>query len=169
MKFTLICEQMDGLVLIDKGFFSQIECELLYAMDILLDPHGKSELIFDFPDEEWDVVRAREIKPVTEFCNDGKMIIWLSDSMERECEFVHGDVAADSCKWLYMPTGKLVAVTASELIQCLACPELEMEIFFELDLEEGWYAIWNEGMDRIMYCKKDFPNCSVNNIEEAYD
>ena len=30
--------------------------DLLYAMDILLDFSGTSELIFDFPDEDWNTV-----------------------------------------------------------------------------------------------------------------
>lgn len=47
----------------------------------------------------------------------------------------------ETSKWLHIPTGKLLAVTASELIQCLSYPELEMEKIFELEVEDGWYAI----------------------------
>ena len=38
-----------------------------------------------------------------------------------------------------------MAVSASELIQCLAYPELEMEKIFEMDFKEGWYRVaWQE-------------------------
>lgn len=70
-------------------------------------------------------------------------------------------------EWLYLPSGSLLAVSASELIQRLSYPELEMETFFELKMEAGWYAIWNEGTDKIMYCKKrtakrDYPEYLLN-------
>lgn len=166
MRFVLMCEEMDGLILIDKSYLSELNDDLLYAMDLLLDRYGKSELIFDFPDEQWDIARLREIKPIQEFCNQGKMIIWLLDGMKKECEFEQSYEMIDSLKWLSVPTGKLLAVTASELIQCLSYPNLEMEKIFDLTLERGWYAIWNEGIDKIMYCKKPAPNSIFSNIEE---
>lgn len=48
---------MDGFVLIDKYYLSELDDCMLYAMDILLDPLGKSELIFDFPNDSWNDVR----------------------------------------------------------------------------------------------------------------
>ena len=68
----------------------------------------------------------------------------------------------------HLPAGKLLAVSASELIQCLSYPELEMEKVFDLSVEAGWYAIQNEGIDRIMYCKKNPPNTILTNIQEVY-
>lgn len=41
-----------------------------------------------------------------------------------------------------------------------------MEKVFELTIEEGWYAIWDEGIDKIMYYKKEAPNSTFSNIQE---
>lgn len=166
MKFILECEEIDGFVFIDKSYLTELNSDMLYAMDILLDRFGKTELIFDFPNETWETVRSRETKQIREFCGHGKMIIWLLDSMKKECKIEKGNEIIDSPKWLHIPTGKLLAVTASELIQCLSYPELEMEKIFELEVENGWYAIWDKGIDKIMYCKKEPPNFIPSNIQE---
>ena len=166
MKYTLDCDIMDGLVFIDESYLPELNDELLYAMDILLDSSGTSELIYDFPNETWDTVRHRETKQVREFCGQGKMIVWLLDRAAKECELSKSNKITEPCKWLHLPTGKLLAVTASELIQCLSYPELEMEKVFELLLEAGWYAIQNEGIEKMMYCKKQPPNSIFSNIQE---
>lgn len=118
MKFMLTCEEMDGLVLTDKNSLTELDSNLLYSMDIFLDPSGKSELVYDFPDETWDAVRMRETQPVKEFCNSGKMIIWSFQNTEKECEIISSNKIPASPKWLYLPSGSLLAVSASELIQC---------------------------------------------------
>ena len=158
---------MDGLVFIDESYLTDLHDDMLYAMDILLDSRGKSELIYDFPGEVWDIVRQRETKQIREFCGQGKMIIWIMERVAKECEFTKSNEITGSCKWLHLPTGKLLAVTASELIQCLSYPELEMEKVFELSVEDGWYAIQNKGIDKIMYCKKKLPNSILSNIQEV--
>ncbi len=137
MKFTLECDMLDGLILIDESYLSELNDDLLYAMDVLLDSAGTSELIFDFPGEDWDTVRQRETKQVREFCEQGKMIVWLLDGVCEECEIEKCDEITEPCKWLHLPTGKLLAVTASELIQCLPYPGSEMEKVFELSVENG--------------------------------
>ena len=159
---------MDGLVFIDESYLSELNDDLLYEMDILLDLSGTSELICDFPNEDWDIVRQRETKQIQEFCEQGKMIVWLLNNVTKECEILKSNEITDSCKWLHLPTGKLLAVTASELIQCLSYPELEMEKVFELSLEKGWYAIQNEEVNKIMYCKKEPPHSTFSNIQEVY-
>ena len=167
MKYTLDCDMQDGLVFIDESYLSELnDDELLYEMDILLDSSGQSELIFDFPDEDWDIVRQRETERIREFCGQGKMIVWLLDCVVKECELTKSTKVTDPCKWLHLPAGKLLAVTASELIQCLAYPKLEMEKVFELSLEPGWYAIQNKGIDNIMYCKKQPPKSILSNIQK---
>ena len=55
---------MDGLVFIDESYLSELNDDLLYEMDILLDLSGTSELICDFPNEDWDIVRQRETDKV---------------------------------------------------------------------------------------------------------
>ena len=168
MKFTLECDMLDGLILIDESYLSELNDDLLYAMDILLDSSGTTELIFDFPNEPWDIVRQRETKQIREFCGQGKMIVWLLNHVAKECEIEKSNEITDPCKWLHLPTGKLLAITASELIQGLSYPELEMEKVFELSVEGGWYAIQNEGINRIMYCREKPPNSILLNIQELY-
>ena len=79
MKFQVDRESVDGLVLIDRGPMKELDDDLLYAFDILLDRNGLSELIFDFPDEDWHTVWVRETEALRNFCNIGKMIVWLFD------------------------------------------------------------------------------------------
>ena len=167
MKYTLDCGMLDGLVFIDESYLAELnDADLLYAMDILLDSSGTSELICDFPNEDWDIVRQRETERIQEFCGQGKMIVWLLDCVVKECELTKSTKVTDPCKWLHLPSGKLLAVTASELTQCLAYPKLEMEKVFELSLEPGWYAIQNKGIDNIMYCKKQPPKSILSNIQK---
>ena len=169
MKYTLDCGMLDGLVFIDESYLSELnDADLLYAMDILLDSSGTSELICDFPNENWDIVRQRETERIREFCGQGKMIVWLLDCVVKECELTKSAEVTGPCKWLHLPAGKLLAVTASELILCVAYADLEMEKVFELELAPGWYAVQNEGIDKIMYCKKQPPKSIPSNIQEIY-
>lgn len=62
MKFQVDRERGNGLVLIDRGSMKELDDELLYAFDILLDRSGKTELIYDFPDEDWHTVWVRRQK-----------------------------------------------------------------------------------------------------------
>lgn len=168
MNFILECDELDGLVFTDKSYLTKLNSDILYSIDILLDLDGKSELVFDFPDEEWDTVRQRETKPIRAFCDSGKMIIWLLDSINKDCTINKSNEIANSHNLLHLPTGNLLAITASELIQCLSYPELEMKKVFELEIEDGWYAIWNGGIDKIMYCKNEKPNFIPSNIEKIF-
>ncbi len=68
------CDMLDGLVFIDESYLSELnDADLLYAMDILLDSSGTSELIFDFFNEDWDIVRQQETKRIRDFCGQGKI------------------------------------------------------------------------------------------------
>ncbi|WPC43907.1 hypothetical protein [Clostridium sp. JS66] len=166
MKFTVECGGFDGLVLMDQSYLDEMNSELLYSMDTLLDHYGKSELIFDFSKENWDIVRERESKAIKNFCNCGKMIVCLLPNGDQQGEFKMVDELLGSLKWLRMPTGKLLAVTASELIQCVSYPDLEMEKVFELQLEKGWYAISISSKGEIFCSPKTSPIYPFENIQE---
>lgn len=163
MKFYVEC---DGLVLIDKSNLKKLNSEILYGMDILLDIFGKTELVYDFPNEKWDVVRARESKIIQNFCNNGEMAIWLLDSISKKCELQFVEEIQETSKWLNISSGKLLAVTASELIQYISYPELEMEKVFELNVEKGWYAISKGSIDKIELSQKIPPMPPFDNIQE---
>ena len=96
MRFSYECDGMDGLVLIDEQYLKEIDERLLSELDIFLDRYGKSELVYDFPDEKWEDVRKRETKKLYEFCNNGKMVIFLHNSDEIECKIEFSDLKSHS-------------------------------------------------------------------------
>lgn len=77
MKFNFTCDDMDGFILIDASYQKIFDSDMLYALDILLDISGSSELIYDFPNENWKTVRLRETASIRNFCSSGKMILWF--------------------------------------------------------------------------------------------
>lgn len=166
MKFIVECDGFDGLVLMDQSYLGEMDSELLYSMEILLDCDGKSELIFDFPKEDWETVRERESKAIKSFCNSGKMVVDLLSNGDQECEFQVVDELLSPLKWLHLPTGNLLAVNANELIQCVSYPELVMEKVFELKLEKGWYALSFSSEGKILCCYKTPPMAPFQNIQE---
>lgn len=127
----------DALVLIDKMVIPELTEELLYMLDIFIDVEGTSELAYDFPDEDWADVRSRETQKLADFCNSGKMSIWLTDDVEKEYRIKAGEGIENFSKAIYAPSGNLVFVSASELIQCALYPEMEMDILYEFCVREG--------------------------------
>lgn len=165
MKFKIECDDIDGIVLMDESTLDELNAELMYSMEILLDYEGNSELIYDFPEERWNDVRTREKKLIEKFCNSGKMIIWLTNSTEKECTFEENANIVNTTKYLHVTSGKIIIVTASELIECVSYPEIEMEKLLEIKLDTGWYAISNN-IDKITYCKRDKEVVDIINIQE---
>lgn len=165
-KFTLECDECDGLVLIDESNLDKLNQELLYELDILLDFFGKTELIYDFPDEKWETVRERETKRFRDLCNSGEMVIWLLDCMETEFEVQIIREIPEPYKWLNVPSGKLIAVTAGELIQFISYPELEMEKIFEIDVKPGWYAVSKGSIEKVELANKKPPEPPFDNIQD---
>ena len=142
MKFNYKCDGMDGLVLIDEKSISEMNDVLLNELDIFLDRYGKSELIYDFPDEKWEDVWKRETKKLLDFCNSGKMVLFLTYEDQENCEIKISDMPNDAESFIEIDSGKLILINASELIQCAAYPELEMETVLEINnLDKGTYVI----------------------------
>lgn len=166
MKFIVECDGSDGLVLMDQSYLGEMDSELLISMDFLLDLHGETELIYDFPAENWENVRERESKAIQSFCNSGKMVAYLLPGGDHQCEFRVVDEVFGSLKWLHLPTGNLLAVGAGELIQCVAYPSLIMEKVFELRLEKGWYGVSISSAGEILCCRKIPPMPPFENIQE---
>ena len=156
MRFSYKCDGSDGLVLIDKKFLGEIDQELLAQLDIYLDRYGKTELVYDFPNENWEEIRRRETKRLIDFCNSGKMVIFLYDKDVENCEIAVGtDVSKDMRTCIEVESGKVLLVNASELIQCLAYPELEMEVNLEIDnIEKGIYSVRYDGIKDIKLAKE---------------
>ena len=85
MKFNFECEDLDGLVIMDKAYIDELDNETLYDFDICLDRKGKSELIYDFPNEKWEDVYSRAFHSIERFCADGKMILFLLHENSYDC------------------------------------------------------------------------------------
>lgn len=158
--------QEDALVLLDKMVITELTEELLYLLDIFIDVDGKSELIYDFPDENWEDVRIRETQKLADFCNSGKMIIWLTDDMEKEYQVKPSDGIGNFNRAIYASSGNLVFISASELIQCALYPEMEMDILYELCVQEGWYEISdiNNGIIEYNQCEKYKDKKTIKNL-----
>lgn len=122
---------MEALILIDPAFLPELSDQILYELDILLDPQGKTELVYDFPEEKWEIVWKRETKEIRKFCEEGKMVIFFLDEDGREVDIL------GISKVIEVQSGRVILVEADELISCLAYPELEMEVIWETKVEEG--------------------------------
>ena len=70
---------VDALVIIDPERFKEMDEEFLYAFDIFLDKEGESELVYDFPGEDWKEVWDRETAVVRDFIKNSKMIVWRAE------------------------------------------------------------------------------------------
>lgn len=73
-------------------------------------------MVYDFPDEKWEEVQKRETQIIKDFSDSGKMILWLMNNIEIECDVEIVKDTQEMTKWLYCPSGKLLAVNALELI-----------------------------------------------------
>lgn len=166
MKFNYEHDDPDGLVLIDEYYYNEFNSDILYSFEIYLDYKGRTELIFDFPGEKWEVVRARESAAFKDFCNSGKMIVLLANKSIENCEIDFMDGECDADMFLNVPSGKLVLVNANELIQCIAYPELEMEKILEINVEKGTYAVKNDGIKKISCYKNASKKLVFNNFLE---
>lgn len=163
MKFSFECDETHALVLIDESYLNEISNDVLYSFDIFLDRNGHTELIYDFPEEKWETVWERESMEINDFCNSGKMLVLLTDTDLIDWEMIFNSGNYETNKFLLIPSGKLILVNASELIQCLAYPDLEMEKIAEINVEKGEYAVMIEGT-KIYCCKSVIPEALVNNV-----
>lgn len=94
------------------------------------------------------------------------MIVLLANKSIENCEIDFMDGECDADMFLNVPSGKLVLVSASELIQCISYPKLEMEKILEINVEKGTYAVKNEGIKKISCYKNASKNLVVNNFQE---
>lgn len=166
MRFDHEHDDPDGSVLIDEYYFNGFDDDILYSFEIYLDIKGRTELICDFPDEKWEVVRARKSVAFKDFCDPGKMIVFLADKSMEDCEIDIVDGECDTDMFLDVPSGRLVLVNANELIQCISYPGLEMEKILEINVEKGTYAVKNDGIKKIRCYKNAKKRSIANNSRE---
>ena len=163
MQFMWDGDDLDALVLFDRATIEELTEEHLYSFDILLDPNGKTELIYDFPEEDWKEVYERETGPVKQFCNDGKMVIWLMGNQAIKCSFQPENDNLKTNSFIYSRTGDLVVAKASEIIQASLYPNLEMEILANYKGACGWYAV-SESFANLRFHMQDPNGIDINNL-----
>lgn len=154
MEVHVQSDMTDGIVLLDPAFLKKFDENILRAMDIFLDKNGESELIYDFPDEEWEKVYVRESKPFVELVEAGEIWIKLFSNIDMVHSIEQTDTV-DTKEYLTVISGKMIIVLASELLQCLYYPELDMEILGSLELPNGQYRIAYSTDGAIKYSKVD--------------
>lgn len=165
MKFSYIPDGIDGLVLTDREYLKELNRGLLYELDILLDRYGESELACDFPGEKWKDVWKRETRKIVEFCNSGKMIIFLTSERKEDCELVVSTLQSRPASFIDIRSGKMILLNAGELIQCLSYPSLEMETILDISLEPGTYLFAHEGITSIRLEKTgNISGFTANNV-----
>lgn len=165
MKFNFECEDLDGLVIMDKEYMDEFDDEILYDFDICLDRKGKSELIYDFPDEKWEDVYSRAFRSIERFCADGKMILFLLDENNYDGNIDIRDEKFETDSFLDIKSGNVIVVSAGELIQCATYKELDMETILELrNIKKGKYTVKKNDISNIVLsCASAIPTV-VNNI-----
>lgn len=147
---------VDALVIIDPERFKEMDEEFLYAFDIFLDKEGESELVYDFPGEDWKEVWDRETAVVRDFIKNSKMIVWRAEEGDYSSNMNEVNYSLDDGDKLEIINNQVMLVSASELIQCLLYPDLDMvdmEVIAEMNLEKGTYCFKKDG-DNIQYCKQ---------------
>jgi hypothetical protein len=152
MQIHAQSEWPEGVVLIDPAFFEKMDENILRAMDIFIDKDGESELVYDFPEEDWKTVYERETKPFISFVENGGL--WIKLLSEKDMVFtIEQSKTITSNEYINVISGKIIVVLARELLQCLFYPELEMEIFGSIDLTNGKYSIGYSVNGTITYRK----------------
>ena len=152
MQINVQSEWPEGVVLIDPAFFEKMDENILRAMDIYIDKDGESELVYDFPGEDWKTVYERETKPFRSFAENGGL--WINLLSEKEMVFsIEQSETITSDEYINVISGKIIVVLARELLQCLFYPELEMEIFGSIELPNGKYSVGYSANGMIAYRK----------------
>lgn len=154
MEVHVQSDMTDGIVLLDPAVFKKMDENILRAMDIFLDKNGESELVYDFPDEEWEKVYVRESKPFVALVEAGELWIKLFSNIDMDLLIEQTDTL-DSKEHITVISGKMIIVLASELLQCLYYPELDMELLGSLELPNGQYRIAYSTDGTIKYSKVD--------------
>jgi hypothetical protein len=141
-KFKFNCDFEDGLMLIDQEHLKLLEFEHLDSLNITLDIEGKTTLTFDFPGEEWSAVWERESAVIRNFANEGKAILIFAKPDEYEVQVSILETISDfnSNHLIELPSGKLIFVSLSEVVQCLL-NGLDLEFLFETNIAPGGYKL----------------------------
>ncbi len=140
MKVHVQSDLIDGIVLADPAVFEKMDENILRAMDIYLDKNGESELVYDFPGEDWETVYVRESRPFVSFVKSGGLWIKLLSDVEMDLAIEQAE-KVDSKDYITVTSGRIIIVLAGELLQCLFYPDLEMEVLGSLELPNGEYRI----------------------------
>jgi len=143
-SFVVECDGPDGLLLIDRDNLRCMTPEQIYSFSVLLDRVGNTQLRTDFSNEIWSDAWTRESALIRDYLNSGKGVIALIGGGDHNCEVsVVEDKPAQVTSKLFLPSGNLIALSASEAIQCAAYPGLEMDVPYQEIVDVAWYSVSN--------------------------
>ena len=97
MQIHVQSEWPEGVVLIDPANFKKMDEDILRAMDIFIDKNGESELVYDFPGEDWKTVYERETKPFLSFVKNGGLWIKLLSEKDMIFSIEQSDTSITFC------------------------------------------------------------------------
>lgn len=164
-KFKFNCDFEDGLMLIDQEHLKLLEFEHLDSLNITLDIEGKTTLTFDFPEEEWSAVWERESTVIRNFANEGNAILIFAKPDEYEVQVSILETISDynSSHLIEFPSGKLILVSMSEVVQCLL-NGMDLEFLFETNIAPGWYKLSLKSNLELELSLSTFSGCPCDNL-----
>ena len=143
-NFNLECDGSGGIVLIEKDIVSTLSKELAAILNVVIDVNGQTELVFDYPGQEWRDVWSNELRNLNDSVKSGLMFVGLLDDGEYkvELELVNEPSTKECLGLVKVEKSPLLVVEAGELIQKVLYPQLELEIAYEYGLDKGNYRVY---------------------------
>src|SRR5262249_17764764 len=136
------CELDGGLIVADRDKLHGGDWNLLEEFTVALDVQGKSDVVYDFPGEDWKTVWRRETAGRVERCNRGELATLI---LREGAFFVNVDVGGQE------PVEDRAG--GAEFRCGISVPSGQLVIAEVGKLAEGWGR--REGYDHFFY--KRFP------------
>jgi hypothetical protein len=70
----------------------------------------------------------------------------------------------DDSGYVQLPSGDLIGLSASEAIQCLSYPGLQMHVPFQMKIDPGWYSIKQQSGLHFSFSKTNVPSELGHNV-----
>jgi hypothetical protein len=143
-SFDLECDGYGGIVLIEKDKVKSLSKEIGAVLNVVIDVEGRSDLVSDYPGENWQDVWAKELDNLRSICKDGLMFVGLLKDGEYCVDIDVGEegISVDALVGsIKVFDSHLLVVEAGELIQSIICPQLPLDVASELSMGEGEYGI----------------------------
>jgi hypothetical protein len=146
MVLNLKCDLDGGLIIADLEVLRNLDESMLYAMDIALDPAGKTDLKCDYPGEDWAEVWERETNLLAEACGSGQLVFiglhagqFYIDLNLNELPVADANQLAAYACLLRVTSGRIWVIEASHFVESSGMGTLSPCADFHL--APGEYAV----------------------------